>query len=90
MGSDIGELLNQRWNIGARHALYHKDGKWYHQLNRFPGVLCDPFGYVLFKTELDFKNCKKLRIDQDVNVNGYLSEIPGYIRVSDDEAYHGF
>lgn len=23
----IGELLNERWQIGARHALYHKDGK---------------------------------------------------------------
>ena len=86
----IGQLLNQRWKINARHALYHKDGTWYHQLIRFPGILCDPYGYVLFETELDFQNCEKLSIDQDVNVNGHLSGIPGYVRVPDDEVYKGY
>jgi 5-methylcytosine-specific restriction protein A len=89
MGYNIGERLNHRWKIGARHALYHKDGKWYHQLTRFPGALCDPFGYVLFKTENEFRNCSKLRIDQDVNVNGHISEISGYTRVPDTEVYRG-
>lgn len=89
MGANIGELLNRRWKIGAQHALYHKDGTWYHQLTKFPGALCDPFGYVLFSSELQFRNCSKLRIDQDVNVNGHISAVPGYIRVDSALVYRG-
>ncbi|HKZ01824.1 MAG TPA: hypothetical protein VJ180_06275 [Pyrinomonadaceae bacterium] len=89
MGANIGELLNQRWKIGARHALYHKDGTWYHQLMNFPGALCDPFGYVLFADADDFQRCPKLRIDQDVNVTGHISEISGYVRVPDALVYRG-
>ncbi len=89
MGQRIGDLLNRRWKIGARHSLYHKDGTWYHQLTRFPGALCDPFGYILFCTESEFKNCPKLRINQDVGVMGHISEISGYVRVPNEKAYQG-
>jgi len=89
MGRDIGELLNQCWKIGARHSLYHKDGTWYHQLKRFPGALCDPYGYVLFTTEQDFRNCANLKIDKDVNVKGHISKIRGYTRVPDTSVYRG-
>ena len=89
MPARIGELLNQRWKIGAQHALYHKDGTWYNQLTRFPGALCDPFGYVLFRTESKFRDCAKLRIGQEVNVNGHLSQIEGYIRLPESEVYRG-
>ncbi len=85
----IGELLNDRWQIGARHALYHRDGTWYHQLTQFPGALCDPFGYVLFRTETEFRNCPQLSIDQDVNVNGHISQINGYVRVPEQKIYRG-
>jgi 5-methylcytosine-specific restriction protein A len=87
MTSRVGALLNRCWNIGARHALYHKDGTWYHQLTAFPGALCDSFGYVLFQAEAEFRNCAKLRIDQDVNVSGHISEVTGYIRVPEAEVY---
>jgi len=87
MSNPIGALLNRRWNIGARHALYHKDGTWYHQLTKFPGALCDPFGYVLFHTEAEFRSCEKLRIDQDVNVLGHISDLLGYIRMPEPKIY---
>jgi 5-methylcytosine-specific restriction enzyme A len=87
MSPRIGALLNRRWNIGARHALYHKDGTWYHQLTRFPGALCDPYGYVLFKNEDEFHNCPKLRIDQDVNINGHISDVLGYVRVQESQYF---
>jgi hypothetical protein len=87
MRKQIGAHLNRRWSIGAKHALYHKDGTWYHQLKYFPGVLCDPFGYVLFPTAAAFRSCARLRIDQDVNVSGHISEIPGYVRVPESEIY---
>jgi hypothetical protein len=89
VGQNIGALLNQRWRIGARHALYHKDGTWYHQLRHFPGALCDPNGYVLFKTQADFRACPHLSIDQDVNVVGHISDIPSYVRVPQDQRYTG-
>jgi hypothetical protein len=89
MAGRIGELLNRKWKIGARHALYHKDGEWYHQLDRFPGALCDPRGYVLFETEDEFRGCSKLRIDQDVNVVGAISEIAGYVLMPRDQWYGG-
>jgi 5-methylcytosine-specific restriction protein A len=89
MGVQIGELLNRRWRLGARHALYHKDGVWYHQLRRFPGALCDPNGYVLFRTEAQFRSSPRLRIDQDVNVTGHLSQVAGYVQVPANLRYKG-
>lgn len=77
-----GRMLNKTWGVNARHALYHKDGTWYHMLERFPGALFDANGYVLFRTVSDFNNCSYLSITQDVNVPGGISTIPTYIRKS--------
>jgi len=76
-----GNMLNKIWEVNARHALYHKDGTWYHTLQYFPGALFDPNGYVLFRTVGEFKNCSYLNLTQDVNVPGGIARIPGYIRV---------
>lgn len=75
-----GEQLNKKWDVGARHALYHKDGTWYHILERFPGALFDTNGFVLFKTESDFKHCSYLNIGEHVNVHDGISHIPGYCK----------
>jgi len=85
MASRVGELLNQKWRIGARHALYHKDGVWYNQLTRFPGALCDPRGYVVFRTEEEFRSCSRLRIGKEVNVSGHVSQISGYVLLPRDQ-----
>jgi 5-methylcytosine-specific restriction protein A len=76
-----GRDLNQRWSIGAAHALYHKNGTWFNVLERFPGALCDPQGYVLFATKQQFLDCPYLQVGARVNVHGTLSEIPGYVRI---------
>ncbi len=44
-----GRDLNEKWKVGAKHALYHRDGTWYECLEKFPGALFDPHGYILFK-----------------------------------------
>ena len=44
-----GRNLNEKWKVGAKHALYHKDGTWYERLEKFPGALFDPYGYILFE-----------------------------------------
>jgi hypothetical protein len=81
---NTGKLLNEKWQINARHALYREDGKWYHQLNEFPGALCDKNGYILFETKDDYLSCKYLNISKDVHINEGISSIPGYILVEDD------
>lgn len=75
-----GRQLNQEWEVGARHALYHHEGRWYHQLQRFPGALFDYNGYVLFNTQEAFANCPLLSITQDVYVPKGIAAIPGYVR----------
>lgn len=78
---DTGRSLNREWRAGARHALYHGDGTWYHVLERFPGAFFDRHGYVLFQTEAAFLNCSDLSIGEHVNVRGGISSIPGYRRL---------
>ena len=79
-----GAKLNELWGVGAAHALYIYDGHWYHQLERFPGALFDQNGYVLFRTEADFRECSYLSIGKDVSVpKPGIAQIPGYVRVRD-------
>jgi len=80
-GSNSGRNLNIEWKVGAKHALYHHIGTWYHVLKRFPGALFDKDGYVLFSTESDFNNRSELHIGKHVSVPKGLSEIRGYIKV---------
>ena len=81
-----GKHLNKLWGIGAVHTLYNHEGSWYHQLKRFPGALCDSQGYVLFPTELAFRVCSFLRINQDVGCTGGIRQIPGYVRCDSQAA----
>lgn len=76
-----GEALNDAWNIGAAHALYHKDGTWFNLLERFPGALCDPFGYVLFATKADYENSPHVKLGEQTNVPGGISSMKNYVRM---------
>jgi 5-methylcytosine-specific restriction enzyme A len=66
-------MLNKELGVGAKHALYSEDGNWYEHLERFPGVLFDLHGYLVFKSEVAYKNCPKLRHGKKLNVNGGIS-----------------
>lgn len=63
-----GNYLNKVLMIGAQHALYREDGKWYHNLQKFPGVLFDSNGYVLFQSEYDYKHHPQLQIKKDLHI----------------------
>lgn len=76
-----GRTLNRDWNVGAAHALYRADGRWYHRLVRFPGALFDANGYVIFPTEKAYRSCRDLAIGDEVNVRRGIASIPGYVRV---------
>ncbi len=75
-----GEQLNRQHRLGARHALYHKDGTFYERLTAFPGVLCDARGFVRYDSEKQFDADPRLNIGRKVNVPGGLYSHPHYQR----------
>jgi hypothetical protein len=76
-----GKHLNSEWNVGAKHALYHKYGRWYHQLRHFPGALFDLNGYVLFDSRESFLANPEIVVTQDVHVPKGLASHSAYVRV---------
>jgi len=76
-----GRALNEKWHIGASHALYHREGTWFNVLERFPGALCDPQGYVLFANKQEYERSPHLKIGQHTNVPGGISNLPSYVRM---------
>src|SRR5436190_1734674 len=86
-----GRILNQKWGVGAQHALYRETGNWYMPLERFPGALFDAHGYVLFATEQEYKDCQYLHKGPRITVRDAIVSIPmhrhggarphGYVRV---------
>ncbi len=81
MSKRIGRELNEKWGVGARHALYSTRGTWFHVLERFPGALFDANGYVLFSTKQAYENCASLNRGDELNVSGGISIIPGYVKM---------
>jgi hypothetical protein len=77
-----GRLLNEKWGVGALHALYHRPGRWYHLLERFPGALFDQHGYVVFESRDKYQQCSHLQIGQELHVPAGISAIPGYVKVT--------
>lgn len=80
-----GVFLNKILEINAKHALYRKDGKWYHNLKSFPGVLFDENGYAIFTMEEEYKNNPKLTIRQDLNVKDGIENLVNYQKFNDSQ-----
>ncbi len=76
-----GRNLNYRWNVNAKHALFSKNGKWYHCLENFPGALFDAKGYILFNTKDDYLKCPSLQITSEIYVPNKISSIPEYVQI---------
>ena len=76
--SEFGDRLNRMWKVGAKHAVYSKEGNGYDILREFPGAFFDPHGYVVFKTESAFRGCRHLQISDHVDVPDKISNIPTY------------
>ena len=75
-----GKQLNKEWNVGARHALFSRDGCWYENLEQFPGALFDLDGYVLFRSEQEYRNSPRIKIGKKTNITNGISSLPGYVR----------
>lgn len=80
--TNSGRSLNDEWRVGAVHALYHKDGNWFNELERFPGALFDPNGYLLFESREQYMSCPYLDHGEKLHVPGGISRVPGYVRKS--------
>ncbi len=76
--TNSGASLNKKWNVGAADARYHRDGKFFMPLNRFPGALFDPDEYLLFRTREQYEESPYLNIGERLNVPGGISSAPGY------------
>ncbi|WP_410007056.1 HNH endonuclease [Aequorivita nionensis] len=80
-----GSYLNKILSINARHALYRHDGKWYHNLTRFPGVLFDKNGYVIFHKRDDYINNPILQIKKDLHITDGLESLANYVKFTKRE-----
>jgi hypothetical protein len=76
-----GRELDKKWDVGAQHALYREDGRWYMPLERFLGALFDLNGYVLFSTKQQYETSPYLRIGLRVNVPGGIASMPTYVKM---------
>ncbi|WP_294283490.1 HNH endonuclease [uncultured Chryseobacterium sp.] len=80
-----GDYLNKILSINAKHALYREDGKWYHNITKFPGVLFDKNGYVIFDNKVDYNNNPNLQINKDLNIKKGIQSLVGYITFTERE-----
>jgi hypothetical protein len=85
MPKNIGQDLNVKWGVSAKHALYRENGTWYHLLERFPGALFDMNGYVLFETKDAYEHCPGVLMGKRanwLNVPDGIASLPNYVRIT--------
>jgi len=79
-----GERLNVLYRLGGAQARYRQDGKWYHPLRRFPGILFDGAGYVRFESPSEYEACDQVKKGPDPNqihVEKGIARIPTYVQL---------
>lgn len=78
--------LKQAWGVPAEQVRYSDDGHWYASLVRFPAALFDPYGYVYFATEADYRSAP-MSIGKQISIRKPgISAMPGYVRMVDPNA----
>ena len=91
LSRQIGRELNKKWNVGAQHALYRKNGTWYHLIERFPGALFDEHGYIVFESKESVENRPGVLVSKRanwLNVPEGIAQLHGYVRVTAEAALH--
>ena len=77
--TNTGRVMNIKWNVNAQHALYRENGTWYERLNKFPGVLFDKDGYIIFQTKEDYESCPQLHLKKQTSCPKGISSISDYV-----------
>jgi hypothetical protein len=80
-----GDVLNKILNLGAAHSLYRENGKWYHHLKNFPGILFDRNGLLVFETEIEYKSNDSMQLGEDLNIPMGISRMVGYREYTKEE-----
>lgn len=80
-----GDYLNKILKLEAKHALYHESGKWYHNLNKFPGVLFDKNGYIEFNSEEAYSNHQSLQSNKDLFIKDGIESLKEYRKFTEFE-----
>ena len=75
-----GAKNKKKWRIPAERSLYSEEGTFYHKLMECPGALCDRNGYIVFRTEKDYRNTKGVQVGARTNVSTGISKLDGYIK----------
>ncbi len=78
-----GANLNDIWRVGAADCRFHREGKFFMPVTRFPAAFFDPSGYLLFRTKAEYQQSPYLNIGGRVNVPGGIAGVPGYKRMVD-------
>lgn len=78
-----GKFLSKLLGINALHSLYREDGKWYHHLKKFPAILFDRNGYVIFQTSKDYENNPYMIKQKDLHITNGISSLSGYVTLPD-------
>ena len=73
-----GKYLNKVLEINAKHALYREIGDWYHHLKKFPGVLFDRNGYLIFQTKQEYNSHPSLKHKKELHIKGGIELIKEY------------
>lgn len=81
----IAKKIIKILNVESSHALYCKEGNWFHLLKSFPAILIDPNGYISFRTKSDYENSTYLQVKDHIHVPKGISSIPGYIKFTKEE-----
>lgn len=77
--SENAKELIERYGLDVAQGFYHRDGKFYMPLDRFPSVLCDPRGYVRYDKEEQYLADGHIRRgDTRLNVPRGLENHPRY------------
>lgn len=71
----------------ANHCLYHHEGDWYQQLRRFPGILFDPDGYVIFEDQQSYLNEPRLKHGVKLHVQDSIKSLGNYRWFTEEQLY---
>lgn len=86
--------LRRERGIPVLPVRYHKDGKFFMPLERFPGALCDPVDFVMFESREAYEatgnlHLTRTRAGDRINViEGGISRLPGYRVVATEPDRH--
>lgn len=79
------QLLMALRALGISQSRFHHEGNWYHPLERFPAAYCmrEPSGFVMFRSERDFVECKHLLFGKDVHTQPgiTIASMPGFVHI---------